>query len=200
MEPGTTELQEPDYDAALADEETDLMARLEELRQSRRAQRPDGQTELAAATAEPDEADDGVMEFTTNTPKPVFFRLDGIDMYAAGVMPAGFMLDVIENRTSLRNSDRSGQMRIILDMLKSVIFPESWAVVHRRMYDPKDPIEFETIVRMVNWLTGKVYRRPTQRSSVSSGERSQTGTSSTDGAQPTESTPEPSETTPSSST
>lgn len=200
MESG--ELNEPTVAEEEAAAEAALLQELEEIRSRR--QKPtttaDGVTEADAARAEPDTGDDGVVEFNTHTPKPVHFRLDGEDMYAAGVMPAGFMLDVIENRVSMRNTDRAGQMRIILDMLKSVLFESSMAAVQRRMYSPENPIEFETIVRMVNWLTGKVYRRPTQRSSVSPGEQPKTGTTSTDGAQPETSTREDFETTPSAST
>lgn len=133
---------------------------------------------------------------------PYQFFVDGEEMYAAPVMPAGYAIDMMERRDELRSSEtsRSAQFDTMLSMLRSLLLPESMEIIEERMRDPEHAIEVEDLASILNHLTTVVYRRPTRQSSDSPEEQSTTGTTSTAGALPDSSTSEPSQTTAASST
>jgi hypothetical protein len=179
------------YDAA----ERELQQELDRIRAERQAGAVEVDPSLVAAPGETWE-----LNTTGGRAKPYRFMLDGEEMLAASVMPAGYTIDMLDNRADLSSKDRKKQFDIIMSMLGAILYPESMELLRDRMRDPKHPVEIGDVTTILNHLSTVVYGRPTRQSSASQDAPATTGTTSTDGASPAESTTGPSPTTPVPST
>lgn len=130
-----------------------------------------------------------IKTFRTNK-KPVQFKIDDDTFEAAPEVPAGLMIDLVKLRSELDRSESHRQFDLVLELFAEVFTPESYAKFEERLRDRKNPIGLPTLLDVSKYLLGEVYGgRPTQ-SPPSSRDRSAatTGTGSTDGVPPEEST------------
>jgi hypothetical protein len=129
-------------------------------------------------------------EFTTNR-KPVLFKIDEDTFMATPEIPAGVMLDLIKMQSELQSGEPHRQFDVVMQLFRELLVAEAYAKFERRLHDPENPIGMRTLIEVVQWLLGDAYgMRPTPSPSSSPGpSTATTGTSSTAGVPPAESTP-----------
>lgn len=126
-----------------------------------------------------------IKQFGQKAKAPVHFRIDNDDFYAAPEVAAGTMLDLLDVRKELRSAqgDSAERFKLITDIFETLLLPDSYALFTERLRSSTNPIGFETIFEVIQWMLGEVYaKRPTQLSSLSPDMPSSDGTTSTDGA------------------
>lgn len=182
-------------DENLAAVETRLQTELEQLRAERNGgSQPASEPDLVADTdpdvvAKPGQRWSLTTRGNADRTDPYTFELDGVEMYAAPVMPAGYLIFLLQHRDQMQqNMTRTEQIDIMMQMLEQLLLPESMQLLRERIHSAENPIEFEDLAKVLNHLTTQVYNRPTRQSSVSPDAQSTTGTTSTAGASPDAST------------
>lgn len=119
----------------------------------------------------------------------VEFTMDGDTFRAVDVAPGMAVVDV----SKINDAKGLARVEIIMGFLDQVLLPESAALLAERLRSAENPADIDQCARAAIWLVENVYvtERPTQGPSSSRNGSEATGQSSTDGAQPTGSTPEP---------
>lgn len=119
----------------------------------------------------------------------VQFEIDGDVFTAVGVAPAMAVLDV----SAVGAAEGVEKLKIVFAFLDQVLTDESAELFAARISSKTRPIEVEQAAAIAVWLMEEVYaqERPTEAQSPSVNGSEGTGQSSTDGAQPTASTPGP---------
>jgi hypothetical protein len=122
--------------------------------------------------------------------EPVTVTLDGDTFTFAGALPTMAVLDMAKVN-SVKDVEK---LEILMEFLDTVMLPESAARFAERLRSAENPISLDQCMNITFWLIEEAYTvgRPTRGSSPSLNGSETTGTSSTDGAEPTVSTPEPS--------
>lgn len=120
----------------------------------------------------------------------VKFQIDDDVFEAVGTAPAMAILDV----SAVNQADGLDKIKIIFTFLDQVLLPDSAQRFADRLKSSEHPIDIDQAASIAVWLMEGVYatERPTPAQSPSDNGSESTGQSSTDGAQGTESTPEPS--------
>lgn len=131
-----------------------------------------------------------VKDFTRKR-KRLTFRIDDDVFEAASALPGKTLGAFATRFAGIEKIPVAQQLDVFAEALGMVLLPESNARFQKRLGDLNDPIELEQASDVVAWLMEEYGHRPTQPSSPSStGQPSpESGTSSTDGQQPTESIP-----------
>lgn len=125
--------------------------------------------------------------FTTKK-KPKKFYIDDEAFFAAPSIPVGTMMDMSDLKERLRSNigaDPKTQWEEIRSIFKLVLLEESFDRFDKRLYSADEPIDYEELLDILQWLFGEAYARvPTQSPpSLSSTLSTETGgESSTDGA------------------
>ena len=131
-----------------------------------------------------------VRSFDRARANPVQFMLDGELFEAVPDIPAKAMADLAGKATQVGSTtDTTAQWAAIVDIMQSLLVPDSRARFDTRLSDPANPITLQQLIDLFTWLMGEVYGgRPTMPPSPSPATPPDGGTVSTDGAPPTTST------------
>ena len=114
--------------------------------------------------------------------------MDGDTFHFAGALPTMALLDVAKVNAE---KDQIKKLEIVMEFLDSVMLGDSSERFAARLASAENPITLDQCTALMFWLIEEAYTigRPTDGSSASQNGSETTGTSSTDGAEPTASTP-----------
>lgn len=130
-------------------------------------------------------------DFTVEAKPNLEFKIGEDVFYAVGDTPGGTILDLA---SIVSSEDQGDKIRAISDFLDGVLLPESADLFAERMRDPSNPINFQQLIDVFEWLLeeyvgGEDADRPTPAPSRSSAGRGRTGRSSTGSVRSPRSTP-----------
>lgn len=130
-------------------------------------------------------------DFTVERKPDLEFKIGDDMFYAVGDTPGGVILDLAEIGNTAEGVSKTSSIMAFLD---SVLLPESADLFAERMRDTKNPITFEQLIAVFEWLLeeyvgGEETGRPTQGPASSSSGSRRTGRNSTDSARSQGSTP-----------
>lgn len=132
-------------------------------------------------------------DFSIDRKPDLEFKIGKDMFYAVGDTPGGVILDLAEIGNTAEGASRTSAISEFLD---NVLLPDSAELFARRLRDPQNPITFEQILAVFEWLLeeyvgGDESARPTQAPASSSSGSRQTGRSSMASARSRASTPVP---------
>lgn len=131
-----------------------------------------------------------VKAFDRPRANPVQFTLDGELFEAVPDIPARLMAELAGKATKVGAGDTGTQWDTIVEIMQSLLVPDSRDRFDARLGDPANPITLVQLTDLFAWLMGEVYgARPTLPPSPSPATPPDGGTASTDGAPPATSTP-----------
>lgn len=131
--------------------------------------------------------------FSRNRPK-IQFEVDGDIFTAASGLPAGTLAEFgVRYADAASDKGIKEQFETLSQVLSLVLLPDSYALFSERLSDRTRPIDLDQLNDVIVWLLEQYGLRPTVPSSDSSSGSPlpEPGTSSTDGAPATVSTPSP---------
>jgi hypothetical protein len=113
--------------------------------------------------------DDEIMDFSTPR-KSLKFKVDDDFFEAAPDVAAELAIEFMDKSQQLDDTDATAEQQIAVlhAMFNMVLFPESAEKFISRLRDPKNPIGYERINRIVKWLFESYGLRPTESDSSSS--------------------------------
>lgn len=130
-------------------------------------------------------------DFSIERKPDLEFRIGADVFYAVGDTPGGVILDLAEIGNSAEGVNKTSAISEFLD---SVLLPDSAELFAQRMRDSENPITFEQLISVFEWLLeeytgGEETARPTQAAASSSSGSRRTGRSSTASVRSRASTP-----------
>lgn len=95
--------------------------------------------------------------FTTKPPVPFF--IDDDEFHVLGAIPAEEFADLMDLQEGLgaEGTDTREQYAKIKAILAFVMIPESWERFSPKLADRAHPVDFNLLVKVINWLTGTVW-------------------------------------------
>lgn len=132
-----------------------------------------------------------VKDFSTDPKPQLEFKIGDDLFYAVGDTPGGVVLDLAEMANTQEGESKTAA---ITEFLDGVLLPESAELFADRLRDPSNPITFEQLLAVFEWLLeeyvgGIDADRPTKAAASSSSGSRRTGRSSTVSARSRASTP-----------
>lgn len=133
---------------------------------------------------------DGAMKDFSTTRKPVRFVVDGDVFEGPSEVPAELLIEYGEKFDA--NADNRDQLDGLKDLFRMFLWEGDYERICARLGDRQNPISLEQADKICTWLTEVHGMRPTQPPSDSSSPSSspESGTGSTESAQPEDSTPD----------
>lgn len=100
-------------------------------------------------------------EFTTSSGmEPITFKIDDVEYSTRSSIPTGTLFNLVGKSKS------GNDPMLVIDMMKTILSPESWMEMRKRLYEDHDEevnfIDMKTIVEVVQWLAEELGNRPTQ--------------------------------------
>lgn len=100
--------------------------------------------------------------------KRVAFKIDGDVFDAPPAIPAMILMNYAKRfNANSENTDMEEQLKIMMELLQTVLKPESFARFRDRLSDVENPIELDQVQQTIEYLMGAYGMRPTQQPSSS---------------------------------